>query len=119
MTVDDEMKTRWEAAEGEKEKTEALVAASERELGRLGLTMAEGMGELVRLADAYAGLSLSGCFSGPLEKAIKLLETHCESMKVQGVSGDRLEKVQASLEDMKRRLDVLRGTRWLYGYRKT
>jgi len=64
-------------------------------------------GDLARLAEEYAGLSLAGCFSGPLEKAIRLLEQHCAS-KEQGVSRDQLEKMRGGLEDMKRRLDVLR-----------
>ena len=108
MTVDDDMKSKWEAAKDEKEKTAALVATSERTLDVLTHTIDEGMNELVRSADEYAALSLSGCFSGPLEKAIRLLEARCESMEEQGVSRDHLEKIRASLEDMKRRLDVLK-----------
>ncbi len=51
-----------------------------------GDTKDAGMDELARLVDEYAGLSLSGCFLGPLEKKIRLLEQHCESMEQQGVS---------------------------------
>src|SRR5258706_9091361 len=98
-TVDDDMKKKWEAAKDEKEKIEALAAASERTLGRLGSTIDEGMNELQRLAEEYASLSLSGSFSGPLEKAIRLLELHCKSIEEQGVSQDQLEKVRSSLED--------------------
>ena len=108
VTVDDDMKLKWEAAKDENEKTAALVATSERTLGDLSHTIDEGMDELVRSADEYAGLSLSGCFSGPLEKAIRLLEAHCECMEEQGVSRDQLGKMRASLEDMKRRLDLLK-----------
>ena len=107
-TVDDDMKMKWEAAKDEKEKTEVLVAESERKLGRLNHTMDEGVDELVRLAEEYAGLSLSGCFSGPLEKTIRLLEDYCEKMEKQGVSRDQLEKMRGSVEDMKKRLDILK-----------
>ena len=51
VTVDDEMKTKWKAAKGEKEKTEALVAGCERELDRFSVTMEEGTAELARLAE--------------------------------------------------------------------
>ncbi len=104
-TVDHEMKTK---AKDEKEKIEALIAASEHTLYDLSYAMDEGMDELARLAEEYAALSLSGCFSGPLEKTIRLLEQVYESMEEKGVSRDKLEKVRGSLEDMRKRLDVLR-----------
>src|SRR5258706_6266741 len=91
------MKTKWEAAKDEKEKTEVLVAENKRELDSLSSTVEADM----RLADEYGRLSLSGSFSGPLEKAIRLLELHCHSLEEQGVSGDQLEKMRAGLEGMK------------------
>ena len=107
VAVDEEMKTKWEAAKNETERTEALVARSERELGRLRVTMDKGLAELTQLAEGYAGLSLSGSFSRTQEKAIRLLEDHYKKMEQQGVSRDQLDKVQTSLENMKKRLDVL------------
>ena len=109
--VDDDMKKKWEAAKDEKEKTEALIATSKCILGSLGYAMDEGMDELVQLAEEYASLSLSGCFSGLLEKAIRLLELHCESMEKQGVSRDQLERMRGSLEQMNRRLELLRAAK--------
>ena len=85
--------------------TGILIAASQRIPGHL---KDAGMEELARLAEEYAGLSLSGCFSGPLKKAIRLLEQHCECMEEQGVSRDRLKKMRGDLEDMKKRLDLLK-----------
>ena len=74
--------------------------------------MDDGMGELVRLAEEYAYLSLSGCFLGPLEKAIRVLDEHCRrSMEEQGVSRDQLEKMRGSLETMERRLDLLKAAK--------
>ena len=107
-TVDDDMKRRWETAMDEREKNEALVAASERALGRLNSNIDKGMGVLEQLAEEYAGLSLSGSFSGPLEKAIRLLELHCKNMEEQGVGEDQLDKMRGSVETMKTRLDLLR-----------
>ncbi|SRR5258706_2779759 len=108
VTVDDEMKTKWETAKDEKEKTEALLARSQRTLDSLSSTIEADMGALVELQEEYAGLSLSGSFSGPLEKATRLLELHCESMEQQGVSRDQLKTMRGSVEEMKRRLVVLR-----------
>src|SRR5258706_9865243 len=108
VTVDDEMKTKWEAAKDEKEKTEALVAGSQRKLDDLRSTIEASMDALVRLQEEFGRLSLSGSFSGPLEKEIRLLELHFHSLEEQRVSGDQLEKMQGSVEDRKKRLDLLK-----------
>ena len=108
VSVDDKMKKQWDAAKDEKEKTEALVATSTAALGDFSDAMDEAMDELARLAEEYAGLSLSGCFSAPLEKAIRLLEQRCRAMEEKGVSPEQLERMRASLEQMKGRLDLLR-----------
>src|SRR5258706_640734 len=106
VMVDKGMKKKWEVAKDEKEKTEVLVAESKRKLDSLSSTVEADMDALVRLADEYGRLSLSGSFSGPLEKEIRLLELHWHSLEEQGVSGDQLEKMRAGLEDRKRGLDV-------------
>jgi len=108
MTVDEEMKTQWEAAKDEKERTEALLAGSQRTLDSLSSTVEAGMDALEELQEEYARLSLSGSFSGPLEKAIRLLELHFRNMEQKGVSGDQLEKLRGSVEEMKKRLNVLK-----------
>ncbi|SRR5258706_3201621 len=107
VTVDEDMKKKWEAAKDEKEKTEALVAESKHKLDSLSSTVETDMDALKGLQEEYAGLSLSGSFSGPLEKEIRLLELHCHSLEEQRVGRDQLEKMRGCLEDMKRRLDVL------------
>ena len=58
MIVDNGIKKKWEAAKEEKEKTEALVAASKRTLGVLSCTVDTGMDELVRLESEFCRLSL-------------------------------------------------------------
>ena len=107
MLVDNDMKKRWEVAKNQKEKTEALMATIKHALDDLGYAMDEGMGELMRSAEEYARLSLSGCCLGPLEKATRFLEDQIKSMEGQGVSRDQLKKMQGSVEKMKRRLDDL------------
>ena len=102
---DDDMKKNWEAVKDEKEKAEALIAASGLTVDDLIDEGTDGLGQLV---EEYAGLSLSGSFSGPLEKAIRLLELHCKNMEEQGVSGDQLVQMRGSVETMGTRLDLLR-----------
>jgi len=91
VMVDEEMKTKWKEASDEKEKTEALLAVSQRKLDSLSSTIEAGMDALEELQEEYARLALSGSFSGPLEKAIRLLELHCHSLEEQGVSRDKLK----------------------------
>jgi hypothetical protein len=108
VSVDNNMKRRWEAAKNEKQKTEALFATSKRALGDLSRIINEALNELAQLAAEYARLSLSGSFSAPLEKAIWLLEQQCKGMEEKGVGPEQLERVRGSMEDMKERLDLLR-----------
>ena len=107
VTVDEKMKKKWRAAKVEKERIEGLVAKSEREVGNLSLAMEEGMDELARLVEEYAGLALSGRFSGPLERTIRVLEARCQRME-EGGNRDQLQKMRASLEGMIERLNALR-----------
>ena len=109
VTVDEEMKTKYDAAKDKKEKIEVLAAASKRTLDDLRSYIKAGMDALAGLQEEYAGLSLSGCFSGSLEKAIRLLELHYESMEQKGVSRAELNTMRTGLKKMKRRLDVLNG----------
>lgn len=108
MSVDDNMKRQWDAAKDKKEMTEALVATSESVLSDLSHAMDEAMDELARSAEHYACLSLSGCFSAPLEKAIRLLEQRCNGLEEKGVGPEQLERMHRSLDQMKGRLDILR-----------
>ena len=106
-TVDDNMKKQWEGAKDEKAKTAALVATSKRALEDLNRVTDDALDELAGWATEYARLSLSGSFSAPLEKAIRLLEQRCRGMEEKGVSLEQLAKVRKSLEQMKERLDLL------------
>ncbi|THU80165.1 hypothetical protein K435DRAFT_810085 [Dendrothele bispora CBS 962.96] len=57
---------------------------------------------------SYADLSLSGSFSGQVEKAVKMLEQNHKAMEEKGVDKSTLDKVQNSLDEMKRKLDLLK-----------
>ena len=111
LSVDDNMKKQWEAAKDKQERTKALLATSKRALGDLSHIIDGVMDELARLAEEYASLSMSGSFSAPLEKAIRLLEQRCQGMEEKGVGLELLTKVRSSLEHMKGRLDLLRKAR--------
>jgi len=111
VSVDDNMRKQWEAAKNDKERTDALLATSRSALDDLRRSIDEAMDELARLAGAYACLSLSGSFSAPLEKAIRLLEQRCNGMEEKGVSLELLAKVRESLEHMRGRLDLLEKVR--------
>jgi len=108
VSVDDDMKKQWETAKDEKEMSKALITTSKKALDDLSHAMGEAMEELTQLAGDYACLSLSGCFSAPLEKATRLLEQRCKGMEEKGVSPEQLETMRSSLEQMKGRLDLLR-----------
>ena len=108
MSVDDNMRKQWEAAKDEKERTDALYATSESALEDLSCRIDEAMSELAQSAEEYARLALSGSFSAPLEKAIRLLEQRCKGMEEKGVGLELLTKVRTSLEHMKGRLELLR-----------
>ena len=108
VSVDDNIKTKWEAAKDEKEKAEALVSTCRGALEDLSRSMDEAMEESVRLAAEYAHLSLSGSFSAHLEKAILLMEQRCKTMDEKGVGVEQLAKMRCSVKEMKERLDLIR-----------
>ena len=103
----DEGIQKWEAAKAEKEGTELLIATYERELGDLNDAMDGTVGHLARLVEDYAPLSISGPFSAHMEKTILLLEQRYKDMEQKGVSKERLEKIQDSLELMIRKLELV------------
>jgi len=108
VSIDDNMKKQWETAKDEKERSKVLLIFSDNALDKLSRVMGEDLEELTRLAGDYAGLSLSGCFSAPLEKATRLLEQRCQGMEEKGVGPEQLEAMRGSLKQMKGRLDLLR-----------
>lgn len=101
------------AGEGEKkrqedeEKTEALIATSEGELGALNHAMGKDMDDLARLTEEYTALALSESFSSHVKKAIRLLEERYTDMATKGGSQRQLENIQDSLHLMKRKLGLL------------
>ena len=103
----DEGLQKWEEAKSEKEDAESLITTYEIALGDLNDAMGRTMGALARLAEDYAGLSLSGPFSAHVEKATRLLEHRYKTMEQGGVSMERLDKMRDSLDFMKRKLELV------------
>jgi predicted phage gp36 major capsid-like protein len=81
VSVDTNMKRKWEAAKSEKEKTDALAETSKQALDDLGRIINDAMDDLAQLADEYAHLSLSGSFSAPLEKAIRFWNSNARAWR--------------------------------------
>src|SRR5258706_13483319 len=65
VTVAEEMKTKWEAARDEKERTKELVGGAQRKLNSLSPTLEPAMDARRRLQEKFVRLSLSGSFLGP------------------------------------------------------
>jgi hypothetical protein len=107
VSVNQDMKKRWEAAKDEKEKAAALLAASNKVLNDLNQVVSRATTQLAQLAERYARLSLSGSFSAKVGSAVRLLEQHYRHLERKGISEDHLQKVKASLDYMKKKLEFL------------
>ncbi|KAF8320497.1 hypothetical protein DL93DRAFT_2224834 [Clavulina sp. PMI_390] len=108
VMVHEEMKKRWQDAKDGKERDEATLKRMNSTREQLEQSIEQQTGDLAELADSWENLSLSGSLSAQMEKAIKLVERQLKCMQEGGVSKEMLNKVDASLQEMKKKLDVLR-----------
>ena len=111
VAVDQEMKKKWETAKDGKEKTAALVEASERILQDLNRVIGRASNELEQLAGKYAELALSGSFSAQVGSAVRLLEQNYAVLKKKDVDPEQLQRVKRSLDHMQRKQNLLNKTR--------
>jgi hypothetical protein len=111
ISIDCNMKKKWEVAKDQKEQLEVLIETSKRALSDLRCTLDHATDELARLTEEYANLSLSGSFSANVEKAIQLLEQSYRGMEERAVGPAQLERVRGNLERMHRKLELLRKTK--------
>ena len=102
---------KYEAAKDGKEKTAALVEASERILRDLNRIISGATSEMEQLVEKYAKLSLSGSFSAQVGSAVRLLEQNYAALEKKEVDPEQLQRVKRSLDHMKRKLDLLSTTR--------
>ena len=107
VLVDQNMEKQWEAAKDGKEKTAAIVAASDKVVHYLDQVINCAINNLAQLVERYARLSLSGSFAAQVSSAVRLLEQNYLAMDGKGVGTDRLQRVKESLDRMKRKLELL------------
>jgi len=105
-SVDQSMK-EWEAAKDGTEKTAILVAVREKVLHDLDQIINRATSDLAQQVERYAHLSLSGSFSAQVGSAVRLLEQNYIGLEKKGVSQDHLKRVKGSLDNMKRKLELL------------
>jgi len=111
VSVDQNMKKKWEAARDGKEKGAALIGASEKVLHDLNQIISRATNDLEQLVERYADLSLSGSFSAQVGSAVRLLEQNYASLEKGGVGREQLQRVKRSLDHMKRKLELLHITK--------
>ena len=108
VSVDREMKERWEAAKDGEEKLAVLIEAGNKALEELRQVIATAIKDLAKLVDDYNCLALSGCFSAQVEKTVTLLEQRFQGMDQKAVGQEQLQEVDKYLEHMKEKLRLLR-----------
>lgn len=109
--VDKAAEKKYNEAKTEKEKKESMKERAEKAINRLTEDVEESTVELGRLAAEYANLSLSGSFTGQVEKAIKLMELNIEKMRNDGSDPQMIARLESSLVSMQKKLQVLREAR--------
>ena len=111
VEVDQDMMMKYKAARDGKEKTAALVEASERILRDLNRVISCAASEMEQLVEEYAKLSLSGSFSAQVGSAVRQLEQSYAALEKKDVDPEQLHRVRRSLAHMKRISDLLSKTR--------
>ena len=106
VLVDRNMKEQWEEAKDVKENTAAIVAASKEMVSDLDQAINNAINSLAQLVERYARLSLSGSFAAPVSSTVRLL-----ALEGKGVGPDQLQRVNESLDHMKRKLELLNNMR--------
>jgi hypothetical protein len=104
VSVNEDMKKKWKEAKGVAEKTAALIEAREKARIELDQVVSKTTNDLVRLAEEFAGLSLSGSYSVQVDKVVKLLEHSYETMQ-EGV--DR-QAIKESLDSARMKLKLFK-----------
>jgi len=97
----------WDSAKDEAEKTEILLAVQKKVLHDLHRIINGATGDLAGQVERYSRLSLSGRFSAQVESAVRLLEQNYCGLASKGVGQDHLQRVKGSLDNMRRRLEIL------------
>lgn len=105
--VDKEAKAKFEDALRDRCGGEWMTVWLNGHITRLDAEMAVATISIRTLADAYAGLSLSGSFSAQLRKAIKLLEMNLESIRGKETDPAAIKSIEDSVDQLKGKLSIL------------
>ena len=105
-SIDQSMK-KWKAAKDGTEKTTILVAVREKVLHDLDQIIKGATNDLAQQVERYEYLSLSGSFSAQVSCAVGLLELRYIGMEKRGAGEHHLQRVKETLDNMKRKLDIL------------
>lgn len=108
LKVNKEAKDKFEKAQNAKERAEELKSQIKDKKVMLQDRIKNATEELGRLVERYSNLSLSGSFAGQVEKAVKMLEQNLEGMRESGAARETIDKVEASLDSMWEKLEVLK-----------
>ena len=106
VLVDQNMKKRWEEAKDGKENTTAIVVAGQKAVSDLDQAINSAINNLAQLVERYARLSLSGNIAAPVNSTVRLL-----ALEGKGVGPDQLQRVNESLDHMRRKLELLNSMR--------
>jgi len=107
VSIDQDMKKRWEAAKDSKEQRVVLTEAGQKVESDFDLVINRATDELGQQVERYARLSLSGSFSAQVDSAIRLLEQNYMALDKKGVGRDQLQKVTTSLDRMRGKRELL------------
>ena len=108
VSVEQDMKTKWEDAKDVEERRVVFTAACGKALNDLNHVMNRATDNLRERVGRHESLALGGSFAAQVRSAVKLLKQRYEALKKkEDVSPDQLEKVQKSVDCMEKRLAVL------------
>lgn len=107
VLIDQDVKRKWVAARDGKGKLAVLNARRDRVLRDLNQIINGATDDLAQHVERYTRLSLSGNFSAQVSSVVRLLEQNYTALETKGVDPDQLQKVNESVEHMKRKLELL------------
>jgi hypothetical protein len=107
VSVDQDIKKKWEAAKDGEERAVVLTEARQKLQSNFDQVINRATNDLVQLVERYARLSLSSSFSAQVDGAIRLLEQNYTALERSGVGREQLQKVTASLDHMRKKLELL------------
>ena len=97
----------WDSVKDGTEKMAILLAVQKKVLHDLDQMTSSATDDLAGQVERFAHLSLSGGFSTRVESAVRLLEYWYLFLKSEDVGQDHLQRVTESLDNMRRKREIL------------